>query len=162
MKSLLALLFCIGALVASTAAQLLYEQLPKQHRRAIDRTVEDFNSNQRKAFRFYELIDPVKETELPFDRSYLNLHFVLKETGCLQKSVKNLHQCKFFDSKPRMDCVGCFIAGSDHFEEEFIDCVQRNQVTKEIQNKRAEECDKLHPYHLGGSIALASRQESER
>ncbi|XP_058873211.1 uncharacterized protein LOC117972384 isoform X2 [Acipenser ruthenus] len=120
MKSLLALLFCIGALVASTAAQLLYKQLPEQHRRAIDRTVEDFNSNQRKAFSFYELIDPVKETE------------------------------------PRMDCVGCFIAGSDHFEEEFIDCVQRNQVTKKIQNKRAEECDKLHPYHLGGMIALAS------
>ncbi|XP_041103559.1 cathelicidin-related peptide Oh-Cath-like [Polyodon spathula] len=157
MKSLLALLFCIGALVASTGAQLPYSQLPEQHRRAIDRIVENFNSNQRKAFRFYKLIEPVNETELPFDRSYLNLHVVLKETGCLQNGAKNLHQCRFIDRRPRMDCFGCFIAGRDNFEEEFIDCVQRNQVTEVIKNKRAEECDKLHPYHFGGSLVLASR-----
>ncbi|KAK6491985.1 neutrophilic granule protein-like [Huso huso] len=161
MKSLLALLFCIGALVASTAAQLLYEQLPEQHRTAIDRTVEDFNSNQtntksRQSFRFFRLISPVQETKLTSDRSHLNLNFILRATECLLVDTKNVNDCEFRKEGPRVDCFGCFIAERKNIEKKMTDCVQRNKVTEERKRKRNEECNPKE-YRPGEGLLLASR-----
>ncbi|XP_041103560.1 cathelicidin-related antimicrobial peptide Bf-CRAMP-like [Polyodon spathula] len=160
MKSLLALLFCIGALVASTGAQLPYSQLPEQHRRAIDLAVEYFNSKlntkSRQSFRFFRLVSSVHETKLTSNRFHLNLNFILRATECLLVEASNVNDCEFRKDGPRVDCFGCFIAERNNVEKQKIDCVQRNKVTEEIQRKRNEECnpDKYRP---GEGLLLASR-----
>nr|XP_061809955.1 uncharacterized protein LOC133600914 [Nerophis lumbriciformis] len=155
MASLLLLLLfaCIGGSVwRSAEAQ---SPLPDDYKMSVDLALSRLESTPR-IFRFWKTLEK-SNSECCFGGKYYYHHFQLKPTSCVRSLWTTIlaDSCPFVDNAPLVDCSVCYKAEGDIVLQDFVHCVQRPRLTRDMVNQRRRTCDAMN--YRTGSLSVATR-----
>ncbi|XP_033855240.2 retinoic acid receptor responder protein 2-like [Acipenser ruthenus] len=153
MKSLLlALLFCAGAMVAST---------DEVNREAVDIVVKYFNSIARipKAFRL-ESVSPVTGLKAGSAGTYYTFDVIVKQTNC-PKTAPAEQDCRILPNGLVRVCKACFaVRDNGNFDnaQRYIDCTSKEGLNQKRIDWMTGACDRvkasIKPYFTGSFSAM--------
>ncbi|KAK1172828.1 retinoic acid receptor responder protein 2-like [Acipenser oxyrinchus oxyrinchus] len=161
MKSLLlALLFCVGAMVAST---------DEVTREAVDIVVKYFNSIAKipKAFRLDSHSPVMGLRKAGSAGTYYAFEVIVKQTNC-PKTAPAEQDCSILPNGLVRVCKACFAVrdnGNFHNAQRYIDCTSKEGVNQKRIDWMTQACQRvkasIKPYFTGAfaGALLASPQD---